>query len=334
MTRLKRFMGALMAALLMASLSMAQGPKKDVGKSDEPAGGDEQYVVSVDVDLVTLDVVVTEKHGHPISGLQKQHFTILEDGVPQVITHFSPIEAPLTVVILVEFSDTIGFYLDDVLGPVAGFIESLRPEDWGALVAFDMRPEILVDFTKNKRSVMNGLGRLTTPSRGETALYDAVYDTLERLESVRGKKAIFLLSAGLDTFSKHSYSDVLKKAESSDTMIYSVGMGQLARARYELSMSPLTSITFTQADNVMRSLAQLSGGMAFFPMFAGEYPDVYESVSAHLRHQYSLGYVSSNPRKDGKLRKVKVEVPRIDVDSDGKPDKLKVRHKKGYRLPT
>ncbi len=334
MIRLKRFMGALMMALMMVSLSMAQGPKKDVGKAKEPASEDKQYALSVDVDLVTLDVVVTEKHGHLISGLQKQHFTILEDGVPQTITHFSPIEAPLTVVILVEFSDTIGYYIDDVLGPAAGFIESLRPEDWGALVAFDMRPEILVDFTQNKRSLLNGLGRLTTPSFRETALYDAVYDTLERLESVRGKKAILLLSAGLDTISKHSYGDVLKKAESSDTMIYSVGMGQLTRTRYELSMSPLTSITFLQADNVMRSLARLSGGIAFFPKFEGEYPSIYESVGAHLRHQYSLGYVSNNLGKDDKLRKLKVEVPRIDVDGDGKPDKLKVRHKKGYRSPT
>ena len=124
----------------------------------------------------------------------------------------NPIEAPLTVVILVEFSDTIGYYLDDVLGPAAGFIESLRPEDWGALVAFDMRPEILVDFTKNKRSLLNGLRRLTVPVFSHTALYDAVYDTLERLESVRGKTAIFLLSAGLDTISKHSYGDVLNRS--------------------------------------------------------------------------------------------------------------------------
>ena len=169
------------------------------------------------------------------------------------------------------------------------------------------------------------------PAYSETCLYDAVYDTLNRLDNVDGKKAIFLLSTGLDTnISKHTYGEALKKAETSDTMIYSVGMGQLARLYFESRLSNLDQITFLQADNVMRSMAEATGGAAWFPRFQGEYPGIYQLVSANLRNQYSLGFVPKVRKTDGKLHKLRVEVPNLDVNHDGKPDKLKVRHKKGY----
>jgi VWFA-related protein len=169
MTKLRRLISALLVGLLMAGLTAAQGPERS-SKSAGNSNLDEQSALSVDVDLVVLDVVVTEKHDSPITGLRKEQFIVLEDGVPQNITHFSPTEASLTVVILVEFSNTIGYYLDDVLGPAAGFIQSLRPDDWGALVKFDIRPEILVDFTKDRESLLKGLQRLDAPGFSETSL--------------------------------------------------------------------------------------------------------------------------------------------------------------------
>jgi VWFA-related protein len=331
------------ALVLALGISMAQqGPRKDVGKKvplpgtieiDESADKLPQTTLSIDVELVNVDVVVTDNRGNPIGGLDKEHFKIFEDNVEQTITNFSPTDAPLTVVVLVEFSDTIGYYFDDVVQPAAGFINSLRADDWGALVAFDIRPEILTDFTKNKSELFNGLRRLQIPAYRETTLYDAVYFTLERMENIDGKKAIFLLSSGLDTISKHSYPETLRKAEGSDTMIYSVGMGQLARLHLEQYMGPMDSITFLQADNVMRSLAEATGGMGFFPRFPGEYPRIYEMLSAHLRSQYSIGYAPKERKTDGKLRKLRVQVPDMDVNKDGKLDKLKVRHKKGYYSP-
>jgi len=273
---------------------------------------------------------VTDNSGNPIGGLEKQHFKVFDDDVEQTITNFSPTDAPLTVVILAEFSDTFGYYYDDVVGPAAGFINSLRPDDWAALVAFDIRPEILTDFTKNKSELYDGLRRMRIPAYRETSLYDAVYDTLQRLDNVDGKKAVFLLSTGLDTISKHTYGETLRKAETSDSVIYSVGMGQLARLYLESRLYPEDSITFLQADNVMRSLAEATGGKGFFPRFVGEYPSIYEQVGANLRYQYSIGFVPKVRKTDGKLHKLRVEVPNLDVNKDGKPDKLKVRHKKGY----
>jgi VWFA-related protein len=333
------------ALFLVAGMTMAQGPKRDIGKdvplppvNTERGTGKEQLpqvpALSIDVDVVSFDVVVTDQSGNPVSGLEKQHFKVFDENVEQTVTNFSPTDAPLTVVVLAEFSNTIGYYYDDVVAPAAGFINSLRPDDWAALVAFDIRPEILTDFTKNKNALFDGLRRMRIPAYSETCLYDAVYDTLQRLDNVDGKKAVFLLSSGLDTnISKHTYGEVLKKAETSDTMIYSVGMGQFARLYLERYYSNLDQITFLQADNVMRSLAEATGGAAWFPRFPGEYPGIYEMVSASMRNQYSLGFVPKVRKTDGKLRKLRVEVPNLDVNSDGKPDKLKVRHKKGYYSP-
>ena len=218
----------------------------------------------------------------------------------------------------------------DVVQPAAGFINSLREDDWAAIVAYDLRPEILTDFTQNRDALFGGLRRLRYPAYRETSLYDAVAFTLDRMENIDGKKAIFLLSTGFDTFSRKNYGTVLKMAEGSDTMIYSVGIAQLFRHMNEDRMSGFDRISFLQAENVLRSLANASGGAYFFPKFQGEYRGIYERVSANMRNQYSLGFVPTNQKKDGKLHKIKVEVPRLDVNHDGKLDKLKVRHKKGY----
>ena len=350
MSSFRRLLLLVTAFVLVVGVSFAQqGPKKDVGASlpvpatpipiDKPVAPEKNDKIpqlpsiSIDVDVVNVDVVVTDNSGNEIGGLTKSNFKIFDDNVEQKITNFSPTESPLTVVILVEFGDTFGYYADDVVAPAAGFINSLRKDDWGALIAYDIRPEILTDFTKDKNQLFDGLRRLRNPAYRDTCLYDAVWDTLERMDNVDGKKAIFLLSTGLDTISKHSYPDLLKRAAASDTMIYPVSMGQAVRAINEGRMDGLTSITFLQADNVLRSLAEATGGTAFYPKFTGEYRSIYDTVSTYLRNQYSLGFVPSNRKADGKFHKLRVEVPPIDVNNDGKPDKLKVKAKQGYYAP-
>src|SRR5439155_23780478 len=179
---------ALAAILIGVSIPQgahgAQGPKKDVGKKvplpetpipiDKPGPPQKSDqlpktdTLSIDVDLVDVDVVVTDQSGNPIRGLTKANFKVFDDNVEQTVTNFSPSDAPLTVAILVEFGETFIQYNDDFIGPAAGFIQSLRPEDWGALVAYDIRPEILTDFTKNKNELLNGLHGLHVPAYRET----------------------------------------------------------------------------------------------------------------------------------------------------------------------
>src|SRR5207245_10434589 len=135
---------------------------------------------------------------------------------------------------------------------------------------------------------------------------------------------------GLDTnISKHTYGEALKKAETSDTMIYSISMGQLARLYFESRLSGLDQITFLQADNVMRSLAEATGGAAFFPRFVGEYPSIYQAVAADLQHQYSLRFGPKLRKHDGKYQKLRVEVQPLHVKNNDKPITARGRHHEG-----
>ena len=326
--------------LLAGAIVLAQGPIKDAGTKaplpkvpDVPKDTIKGKPLSVDVDLVSFDVVVVDKNQSLIKGLEKRDFKIFDDNVEQAITGFSSTETPLTVVIMFEFSKTFAYYYDNVFYPIIGFAESLRDDDWAALVKFDLHTEIIGDFTKNKPQLFSGLRDLRFATYSEIILFDALYETMGRLEKIEGKKAIFLLGTGFDTISKHTYGEVLKKAETSDTMIYAVSMGQLYRLYTENQRSSFGNIDFLAADNQLKSLAEGTGGEAFFPRFTSEYPDIYDKISKQLRTQYSLAFTPANLKKDGKLHKLRVEVADLDLNKDGKKDGLKARHKKGYYAP-
>jgi len=205
----------------------------------------------------------------------------------------------------------------------------MRPEDWVAVVAYDIRPEILVDFTQNKAEVYNALRRLNYPSFRESNLYDTVYDVLERVEELEGKVAMILVSSGLDTFSKKNLNETLDKVKEGNVVIYPISLGGNARMRNNYNTS--TRMDLYQAQAVLKYFARYTGGVAFFPRFVQQYKGIFRTISALLRNQYSLAYVSTNTKKDGKFRKIKVEVV-ADVDGDGKPDKLKVQHREGYLI--
>ncbi len=326
--------------LLAGAIVLAQGPRKDAGANlplpnipEAPKDAIKGKPLSVDVDLVSFDVVVVDKKQSLIKGLGKNDFKVFDDNVEQTITSFSSTETPLTVVIMFEFSKTFAYYYDNVFYPIIGFAESLNDDDWAALVKFDLHTEILSDFTKNKRQLFSGLNDLRFATYSEIILYDALYETMGRLEKIDGKKAIFLLGTGFDTISRHTYGEVLKKAEASDSVIYAVSMGQLYRLYTENQRSAFSNIDFLAADNALKSLAEGTGGEAFFPRFTTEYPDIYDKISKQLRTQYSLAFTPSNLKKDGKFHKLRVEVVDRDLDKDGKMDGLKARHKKGYYAP-
>jgi len=302
-------------------------PKKPTG--DKP---DENFTLAVDIELVNLDVVVTDKRGNFIPNLTQKNFRVYEDKVEQKVTNFSPTSAPLTIVMLVEFANTLAFWYDDVVTPTAGFIQLLRPEDWAALVAYDLRPEILSDFTQDRRELYAGLNRMRIPAFSETNLFDALKDTLDRLEEVDGKKAVLLIGTGIDTFSKITFDTMLKRVNNTNAVIYCIGMMQLAREIFDSRgyLAPEDRLTYLQADNQLNTFSKRTGGKAWFPRFMGEYPNILQQVGVELRHQYSMGYQSTNANKDGKFRKIKVEV----VDESGTVVKTVVaRAKEGYQAP-
>jgi VWFA-related protein len=306
-------------------------PNRKTPKEEEekPAG---RTSLSVSVDLVSLQVLVTDKRGNIITGLKPENFTIYEDNVKQEIANFAPIEANMTMVILFENSKILSFdMMDDVRNAIYTFLNTLRKDDWVGLIGFDLNPELLCDFTKDRDKVWDALKVLEYPRFSEANLSDAVIDALDRTKELDGKIAILLLSTGLDTMSKHTYDDALKACKESNTSIYAISLGQNARLRAEADgrVSPSIGVDLAMADNRLRSMAEFTGGEAYFPRFTSEFPSIFSQLSRMLRNQYNISYTSSNTVKDGKFRKIRVDV-KTDLMEKGKPAKLNVLTRKGY----
>jgi Ca-activated chloride channel family protein len=302
-----------------------QGDPED---EDRPEG---QTAIAVAVGLVNLQVLVTDNKGSIITGLKPENFTVYEDNVKQEISHFAPVEANITVVMLVEYSRQVSYFINEVWSAIYGFADKLRKGDWVAVVGYDIRPEILLDFTQDRSKLQEALGRFSYPAFSESNLSDALIDTLDRVEETEGKVAILLVSTGLDTFSRHTYDEALKKCQQASASVYAIGLGQNFRIRAEAAgrISPENNLELLMSDNRLRSFADYTGGAAYFPRFITEFPAIFNNVSALLRNQYSIAYVSSNTRRDGKFRKIRVEV-NADITDKGKPVKLKVTTRRGY----
>jgi VWFA-related protein len=321
----------------------AGGPGGDVGpyaipkKKDEPPPpapekpkkieGMPDYSIKVDVPLVNLDVLVTTKDGQFIPNLKKDNFRIFEDGQPQTISNFNQSSAPITAVLLVEYASTNYNYMYEALNASYNFAATLKPDDWIAVVSYDMKPQILTDFTQDKRAVLGALNTLRIPGFSERNLFDALYDTIDRVENLEGRKYIILVSTGKDTFSKLNLDQILKKLKTTQNItIYAVSIGRALREMIEARMGGgggLITTDWLQADNQMNTFAHMTGGRAYFPRFEGELPEIFHDIGNDIRNQYTIAYHPSNPKLDGSYRKLKVEL----VAPDGGP--LKVKDQKG-----
>jgi VWFA-related protein len=322
----------------------AGGPGGDVGpyaipkKKDEPPPppapekpkkieGMPDYSIKVDVPLVNLDVLVTSKDGQFIPDLKRENFRIFEDGSPQTISNFNQSSAPITAVLLVEYASTNYNYMYEALNASYNFAATLKPDDWIAVVSYDMKPQILTDFTQDKRAVLGALNMLRIPGFSERNLFDALYDTIDRVETIEGRKYIILVSTGRDTFSKLNLDQILKKLKNTQNItIYAISIGRALRERIDARMGGAGGIMTTdwlQAENQMNTFAHMTGGRAYFPRFDGELPEIFHDVGSDIRNQYTIAYHPTNPKLDGTYRKLKVEL----VAPDGGP--LKVRDQKG-----
>src|SRR5437588_7078602 len=323
-------------------------PKKNPEESkpvEKPAKvknpeGLEDFSMRVNVPLVNLDVSVLTKDGQFIPGLKKENFRVLEDGVPQPITNFGQTEAPITALMLLEFANTNYNFVYDMLNSAYTFTGSLKPEDWIAVVSYDMKPQIMVDFTQDKRAVYGALNSLRIPGFSETNLFDALYDSLDRMEGIEGHKYIVLIASGRDTFSKLTLDKILNKIKAShDISIYAVGTGQALREFADASgrMGPISRLDYLQADNEMRTFAQMTGGKAYFPRFQGELPEDFRDIAQTIRNQYTIAYHPTNSKQDGTYRKLKVELVAPDggplrvQNEKGKPLKYQVIAREGYK---
>jgi len=286
--------------------------------------------IRVDTSLVNVDVsVLLDKTKTFVPNLTAKNFAVYEDGVLQPIRDVKITQTPITAVMLLEFAANSWAFINDMRNSASVFFDQLRPNDYVAVITYDSRTQILTDFTSDKTVVQNSLQTLTIPGMRDSNLFDALYETLDRLTRVEGRKDIVLISSGRDTFSKINLDQILAKIKATPNVtIYSIGTGQFAREMADGMgrMGGITRMDYLQADNQMKTFAQMTGGQAFFPMFQGALPDVFKQINQQMRSEYIVTYKPTNMALDGTYRKLHVEL----VDEEGHP--LRMADEKGRPL--
>jgi VWFA-related protein len=306
-------------------------PKKKESDTPPPAPAEPKfknpdnaptYNMRVEVPEVTVDVgVIIDKTRQFVPGLKPANFKVFEDGIEQKVIGFKRVEAPITVLMLCEFAGnnyTYSFNYD-MLNAAWVFASQLRPDDYAALMTYDMKTHIITDFTQDKRQVFEAIRQLMIPGFSERNMFDAVSEAIDRLSRVEGRKYIVLIGSGRDTFSKLTWDQLRKKvANTRDITIYTVSTGGALRAITEGRPgwgNEMRDLDYLQADNEMKWIAQTTGGYSYFPRFVGELPDDFGDINKNIRSKYELVYHPTNPRQDGTYRKLRVEL----VDDEGKP---------------
>jgi VWFA-related protein len=320
------------------------GPQQDTGsivlkkKKDEeappPAPAEdkvanpngETFSLRVDVPIVNLDVsVILDKNHQFVPGLKPENFLVVEDGKEQEVTSLRMTKTPITAVMLLEFASTSWPFIMDMQNASASFFRSLQPDDYVAVATYDMRTHILCDFTNNKDVIRSSLQSMMIPTFRETNEFDALYETLDRLSRVEGRKYVILISSGRDTFSKLTLDQMFAKIKATPNVtLFTISTGGFLQ-EMSSGMGP-RAMDYLQADNEMKTFAQMTGGLHFKPVFQGELPDIFGQINESIRNQYVLTYRPTNAKNDGSYRKIKVYL----VDNEGKP--LKMADEKGKPL--
>jgi len=304
--------------------------------------GMSNFSLRVDVPEVTVDVgVLLEKTHQFVPGLKPNNFRVYEDGVEQKVFGFKRVEAPITALLICEFAANSYSFIYDMRNAAFTFANQLRPQDYVAMMTFDMRTQIVSDFTQDKRQLQEAINSLRIPGFSETNLFDALYEGLDRLDRIGGRKYIILIASGRDTMSKLTLDKMLKKVKATqDVTIFTVSTGGAARIMSEGRGGfggQMREMDYLQADNEMRTFASLTGGASFFPRFAGEMPDIFQQINQNIRSKYELVYRPTNTKQDGTYRKLRVELvdeeghPLRIQDEKQKPLKYDILTRDGYR---
>lgn len=271
------------------------------------------------VDVVSLNVTVTDAENRFITDLEQENFQIFEDGVLQEITFFNRSRLPIALSLLIDTSASMDRRMRTAQEAAIGFARSLGTDDLAEIVDFDSRVEILQGFTNDLDQLGNAIRQ--TSAGGSTSLYNALYIALKglskaplRASEVR-RQAIVVLSDGEDTSSLITFDEVLELARRSETGIYTIGLQEEGDERSG----------FREADFVLRQLAYETGGRSFFPADINDLPAIYRQISDELSSQYSVGYVSGNPLRNGQWRRTIVRVDR---------ERSTARTKQGYYAPS
>lgn len=303
-------------------------PAPEQPKVKNPNG--ETYSLRVDVPIVNLNVsVILDKTHQFVPGLKPGNFLVLEDGVEQQVQTLRIAQTPITAVMLLEFASTSYSYIYDMQNTAATFFQTLRPDDYVAVITYDLRTHILTDFTNNKGTIAEALNSLQIPGFSDTDLFDALYETLDRTSRIDGRKYIILVGSGRDTFSKITWGKMMDKIKATPNVtIFTIGTGALQNELRDAygQQGPMQRLDMLQAQNQLQTMAKMTGGLYFDPLFEGALPDVFAQINNSIRNEYVLTYRPTNTKNDGGYRHIRV----LLVDKEGKP--LKMQDEKGHPL--
>ena len=310
----------------------AQSPAtaRQAGTDQSPSGSQtpaqprsQQPPFRAGIELVSLNVTVTDGTQKYITDLSADDFSVFEDGVKQDVTFFNRTNLPLALALLLDTSASMETKLPTAQEAATGFARRLRSQDLAEVIDFDSRVVVLQAFSNNASELEQAIRK--TSAGGSTSLYNAVYIALKDLKKVVAKnteeirrQAIIVLSDGEDTSSLLPFEEVLDLAKRSETAIYTIGLRS--------AEGPSTSMKgFKEAEFVLRQFAQETGGRAFFPGQVADLTNIYTQISEELSSQYTVGYTSKNQRRDGAWRRIVVRINRPNVTA---------RTKQGYFAPT
>ena len=284
-------------------------------------GAQSPQIFRAGVELVSLNVTVTDNTGRLITGLNQEDFQVFEDGAKQDITFFTRSQLPIALALLLDTSASMDTKLGTAQEAAIGFAKRLRPQDLASVIDFDSRVVVLQPFSNDGAALEKAIR--DTSAGGSTSLYNAVYIALNEMKKLRAKsvedirrQAIVVLSDGEDTSSLLPFEEVLELAKRSVTAIYAIGLH---------SKEPRVLSSFNEADFVLKSLSHETGGRAFFPQAASELDAIYAQIGDELSSQYTLGYTSKSPRRNGAWRRIVLRLNR--------PNAIP-RTRQGYYAPT
>jgi Ca-activated chloride channel family protein len=302
----------------------ADGPKVSIDPRAKPVpheAAGPRSDIRVDTTVVLINVTVTDPLNRFVTGLEKANFRLFEDKGEQKITHFASEDAPLSVGLVFDTSGSMGNKLAKSRQAVAEFFKTANPQDEFFLVQFNDRPELVVDFTSNLEDIQNRL--MFTQSRGRTALLDAVRLAIDKMKKAHNpRKALLIISDGGDNSSRYTESEVKRLVREADVQIYAIGIFEPVASRGRTAEE-------MNGPSLLSEVSEQTGGRHFAVENLNELPDVAAKIGIELRNQYILGYSPANKERDGKYRKVRVQL----VQPKGLPP-LRAFFRQGYYAPT
>jgi Ca-activated chloride channel homolog len=310
----------VIARLLVTALAVAAlvGGAGAAAQQDKPQPQGPAFRAAIDI--VSLNVTVTDGVNHYVTDLEEPDFQIFEDGLKQEIAFFSRQQQPIALSLLLDSSASMEDKLPTLQTAASNFVRRLRPNDIAQVIDFDSRVDVRQVFTGNQTDLITAIDRIA--SGGSTSLHNAIYIALKELRKVRAvteqdirRQALVVFSDGEDTSSLVSFDEVLDLAKRSETSIYAIA----------LRGPDVQTKGFREAEFVMRTLALETGGRSFFPAKIEDLSGVYTQIADELASQYTIGYTSKNPRRDGAWRRIDARVTRPNATA---------RTKRGYYAPT